>query len=175
MTEIYVVRHGIAVPAEGGMSDAFRPLTGKGRRRFRRTARRFARIGRPLDLILTSPLVRAVQTAEILVGAVKDAEVAVLEKLDPRSPVERLLEAVSHRAAGFRSVALVGHEPQLSHLIGVLAAIPIDEVQLRKGAIVRLDVADALAPASAELRWTLNPMSKEVEKPRRGGSHHGSA
>ena len=87
MMEIYVVRHGIAVPSEAGIPDRFRPLTSKGRRRFRRTARRFARLGRELDLILTSPLVRAVQTAEILVGAVKNAEVAVLEELDPKSGV----------------------------------------------------------------------------------------
>src|SRR5437667_6035385 len=86
MMEIYVVRHGIAVPSEAGIPDRFRPLTSKGRRRFRRTARRFARLGE-LDLILTSPLVRAVQTAEILVAAVKDAEVAVLEELDPKSGV----------------------------------------------------------------------------------------
>ena len=50
MMEIYVVRHGIAVPSEAGIPDRFRPLTSKGRRRFRRTARRFARLGRELDL-----------------------------------------------------------------------------------------------------------------------------
>jgi phosphohistidine phosphatase len=175
MMEIYVVRHGIAVPSEAKIPDRFRPLTSKGRRRFRRTARRFARLVRELDLILTSPLVRAVQTAEILVAAVKDAEVAVLEELDPKSGVEPLLEAVAHRA-DFRSVALVGHEPQLSGLVAVLASIPGNEIELRKGAIVRLDVAEALGPGSAELRWTLNPMSKEVEKGGRGlGPHRGSA
>jgi phosphohistidine phosphatase len=163
MMEIYVVRHGIAVPSEAGSSDRFRPLTSKGRRRFRRSARRFARLGGKLDLILTSPLVRAVQTAEILVAAVKDAEVAVLEELDPGSGVQALLEAVARRA-DFRSVALVGHEPQLSGLIAVLTATPGNEIEVRKGAIVRLDVAEALAPGSAELRWTLNPMSKEVVK-----------
>ena len=171
MMEIYVVRHGIAVPSEAGIPDRFRPLTSKGRRRFRRTARRFARLGSELDLILTSPLVRAVQTAEILVAAVKDAEVAVLEELDPKSGIEPLLEAVARRAE-FRSVALVGHEPQLSGLVALLTAIPGNEIEMRKGAIVRLDVAEALGPGSAELRWTLNPMSKEVEKGGRGlGSH----
>jgi phosphohistidine phosphatase len=172
MTEIYVVRHGIAVPSEGEIPDALRPLTSKGRRRFRRTARTFARLGRKLDLILTSPLVRAVQTAEILVGAVKDVEVAVLEELDPKSGIERLLDAVARRANDLRAVALVGHEPQLSGLVAVLAGLRANEVQLSKGAIVRLDLADALAPGSADLRWTLNPMSKEVEKTR---SHRGSA
>jgi len=164
MMEIYVVRHGIAVSGEEKGPDAFRPLTSKGRRRFRRTARTFARLGRKLDLVLTSPLVRAVQTAEILVGAVKDAEVAVLEELDGRSGIERLIEAVAHRADDLRSIALVGHQPQLSRLVAVLTTIPDDQVQMSKGAIIRLDVEDALAPASAKLRWTLNPMSKEVEK-----------
>jgi phosphohistidine phosphatase len=66
MIELYFVRHGIAVERIPGVPDSFRELTGKGRRRFRKTARAFAQLGRSLDLILTSPLVRAVQTAEIL-------------------------------------------------------------------------------------------------------------
>ena len=73
MIRIYLVRHGIAVdPAEmGSLDDEARPLTGKGRKRFRRLARAFRDLGEPLDFIFTSPLVRAVQTAEILCGALR--------------------------------------------------------------------------------------------------------
>ena len=83
MIRIYLVRHGIAVDHEdrGNLDDDDRPLTGKGRRRFRRTARAFARLGEPLDFIFTSPLARAVQTAEILAGALKQDEVGVLAEL----------------------------------------------------------------------------------------------
>src|SRR3981189_1223644 len=91
--EIYLVRHGIAVDGESDGPDAFRPLTGKGRRRFHKTARAFARLGRKLDLILTSPLVRAVQTAEILAGETEPEEVAVLAELEPKFDVEAARKA----------------------------------------------------------------------------------
>ena len=67
--QLYLVRHGIAVDGGEAMPDGSRGLTDKGRRRFHRTARAFGKLGHKLDLILTSPLVRAVQTAEILAGA----------------------------------------------------------------------------------------------------------
>src|SRR5690242_10458524 len=130
MIELYVVRHGIAVGRESPVEDSFRPLTAKGRRRFRKTAKAFARIARKLDLILTSPLVRAVQTAEILAGEAKHGEVAILEELDPKVPVETLVEAIALRANGAKAVALVGHEPQLSELVSVLAGVAQDELDL---------------------------------------------
>ena len=164
MTEIYVVRHGIAVAREENAPDEFRPLTEKGRRRFRKTARAFARLGRKLDAILTSPLVRAVQTAEILAGEIKHGEVAVLEQLDPKFGVGSLLEALAARADGAKAVAVVGHEPQLSALVAALAGVPAEELDLKKGGIVRLDIGDLSQPGSAEARWSLKPRSKTVDK-----------
>jgi phosphohistidine phosphatase len=164
MIEVYVVRHGIAVGRESPVPDSFRPLTSKGRRRFRKTAKAFGRIARKLDLILTSPLVRAVQTAEILAGAAKHGEVAVLEELDPGVPVEALVEAIAMRTNDAKAVALVGHEPQLSQLIGALAGVGPEELDLKKGAIVRLDMDDPSETGTADPRWTLNPKSKSVDK-----------
>jgi phosphohistidine phosphatase len=164
MTEIYVVRHGIAVAREENAPDEFRPLTEKGRRRFRKTARAFARLGRKLDAILTSPLVRAVQTAEILAGEIKHGEVAVLGQLDPKFGVGSLLEALGARADGAKAVAVVGHEPQLSALVAALAGVPAQELDLKKGGIVRLDIGDLSQPGSAEARWSLKPRSKTVDK-----------
>lgn len=163
--DIYLVRHGIAVGREDGVPDGFRPLTGKGRRRFRKTARAFARLGRrKLDLILTSPLVRAVQTAEILAQETKHGEVGVLQELDPEFSVGSLLEALAKRADGLKSVVLVGHEPQLSSVLAVLAGVPADSLDLKKGAIVHLDGTDLSQPGSAGAYWSLKPRSKKVEK-----------
>src|SRR5712691_7627004 len=93
MIRIYLVRHGIAVdPSEKGtLDDDSRPLTAKGRRRFRRLARAFAQLGEIPDFTFTSPLVRAVQTAEILAGALRVAEVGILDELRPEAGVGRLL------------------------------------------------------------------------------------
>ncbi|HYZ89183.1 MAG TPA: phosphohistidine phosphatase SixA, partial [Myxococcales bacterium] len=162
--EIFLVRHGVAVDRDGDIPDAFRSLTSKGRRRFRKTARSLARLGCKLDLILTSPLVRAVQTAEILASETKHGEVAVLEELDPKYAAADLLKAVTKRAEGVRSVALVGHEPQLSAVLAALAAVDADRLDVKKGAIVRLDAQNPSERGSAGAFWSLKPKSKTVKK-----------
>src|SRR5207248_11499089 len=101
-----------------------RPLTEKGRRRFQRTARAFGRLERNLDLILTSPLVRAVQTAEILAGETEHGEVAVLAELDPKFGVDAARAATANRAGEAEAVAIVGHEPQLSSVVAALSGVP---------------------------------------------------
>jgi len=157
--ELYVVRHGIAEDGGEGMSDASRALTGKGRRRFQKTARAFGKRGNRLDLILTSPLVRAVQTAEILAGAADPEEVAVLEELDPRFDVESLRTAVAKRAGKAGSVAIVGHEPQLSSLLAALSGVSQSDLDLKKGSIVRIDMDAMTDGNSVDPRWWLKPRS----------------
>jgi phosphohistidine phosphatase len=157
--ELYVVRHGIAETGGEGMSDASRALTGKGRRRFQKTARAFGKRGNRLDLVLTSPLVRAVQTAEILAGAADPEEVAVLEELDPRFDVESLRTAVAKRAGKAEAVAIVGHEPQLSSLLAALSGVSQSDLDLKKGSIVRIDVDAMTDGNSVDPRWWLKPRS----------------
>ena len=161
--EVFLVRHGVAI-ARDGVSDAFRPLTAKGRRRFRKTARAFARLGCEVDLILTSPLVRAVQTAEILAGEVPHGDVDVLEQLDPRFDAGELLRTLRKRANGSGSVALVGHEPQISSVLGALAGVDAETLDVKKGAIVRLEVREPTRRGSATAVWSLKPKSKTVKK-----------
>ena len=157
MVELYVVRHGIAVEEGLDGRDASRPLSSKGRRRFQKAAKAFGRLGRKLDLVLTSPLVRAVQTAEILAGATRHGEVAVLEELDPAVEAAELLEALAKRVGKSKTVALVGHEPQLSSVLAALSGVSQESFDLKKGAIVRLDVAALPRPDFVEPRWWLKP------------------
>jgi len=155
--QLYVVRHGIAVEGDEGIPDEWRPLTDKGRRRFQKMARSFAKRGRRLDLILTSPLVRAVQTAEILAGATDHGEVAILAELDPKFDVEAVRKALAARAEKAEAVAIVGHEPQLSSLLAALSKVSPADLDLEKGAIVRVDVSTLTDGASADPRWWLKP------------------
>jgi phosphohistidine phosphatase len=157
--QVYIVRHGIAEDGEAGMPDGSRALTDKGRRRFRKTARAFARLGHELDLILTSPLVRAVQTAEILAGAVEHRAVAVLEELDPKFEVAALRTAAAKRARKATAIALVGHEPQLSGAIAAFCGVDAADLDLKKGAIVRLDLKKLDDKGPADGRWWLKPRS----------------
>ncbi|HYS10806.1 MAG TPA: phosphohistidine phosphatase SixA [Myxococcales bacterium] len=157
--EIYLVRHGIAEDGGEGTRDGSRALTDKGRRRFRKAARAFGRLGRKLDLILTSPLVRAVQTAEILAGETRYGTVAVLEELDPKFDAEAVREAVAKRAEKNKTVALVGHEPQLSLVLAGLSGVPQADLDFKKGAIVRIDVESVAGGKPADARWWLKPRS----------------
>ena len=169
MIRIYLVRHGIALDHEdrGTLADDDRPLTSKGRLRFRRSARAFARLGEPPDFIFVSPLARAVQTAEILAAALKADEVGVLEELRPEGPIGRLLAEVGRRVKDNQSVALVGHDPQMSQLVAALGDVPraeVPRIDFRKGAIVRIDVGELPGARPAQPRWWLKPRSRQLAK-----------
>ena len=155
--QLYVVRHGIAVDSGEGTPEEWRALTDKGRRRFQKTARAFGKLGRKLDLILTSPQIRAVQTAEILAGETEHGEVAILPELDPRFDVAAVRGAIAMRAGEAEAVAVVGHDTQLSSVLAALSGVPREEIDLENGAIVRIDVSTLTDGASAEPRWWLKP------------------
>src|SRR4051812_19864292 len=101
--ELYIVRHAAAEDVPAGTPDAYRPLTTKGREKFRKTARKVAVKVRSIDLIFTSPLVRAVQTAEILAGELAHDAVRVLPALAGH-PAQEVLDAVERLRVGHGSV-----------------------------------------------------------------------
>jgi len=155
MIRVFLVRHGIAADAAPGQPDESRPLTAKGRRRFRRTARAFARLG-----------VRAVQTAEILARALRQDEVGVLEELRSEVPPAKLFGALSQQIEDGEGVALVGHDPQMTKLVAALAQLDgndADRIAFAKGGIVRIDV-DAFPPAKNKPRWHLEPRAESAEE-----------
>jgi phosphohistidine phosphatase len=156
---IFLVRHGIAGdPDEWKGPDDSRPLNAKGRRRFRETARTFAKLGDRVELLCTSPLVRAVQTAEILADVLELDEISVLEELRPDVPVQQLLDRVAQLVE--KRIALVGHDPQLSGVAGALGGVEPARIDFPKGAIVRFDAEDAAA-REAQPRWWLEPGEKK--------------
>jgi phosphohistidine phosphatase len=167
MIRIYLVRHGIAVDhaERGDLPDESRPLTDKGRRRFQRLARAFARLGEPIDQLFTSPLPRAVQTAEILAGALKQSGVGILESLRPMTPPETLLlELPSKARKDAMAIGLVGHDPQMTLLASLLGGAPKDvAIDFKKGAIVRIDVTDLSGKPGTPQYW-LKPKSRVLAK-----------
>lgn len=120
--DIIVIRHGIALDADEartmGLSDAERPLTPTGMQRTRAAAAglRATLDGLGIDHIITSPLVRAVQTAEILAGYLDDPTLEEADALAP--PVDmQALDAFLHTHFGDRRLLLVGHEPDLANWV----------------------------------------------------------
>jgi phosphohistidine phosphatase len=152
---VYFLRHGLAgVREEWQGDDAGRPLTKKGRKNMRTQARTLAQLELPLDVILTSPLTRACQTADIVANELK--MVALLkqdERLAPgfgRDGLELLL--ADYPAA--KTIMLVGHEPDFSLTISALTGG--GKVILKKGGLARVDIT-ATAPLQGDLVWLLPP------------------
>jgi phosphohistidine phosphatase len=136
--ELFVIRHGDAVDADHpNLRDEDRYLTPLGRDVTRRVARDCRGMG--IGLFLTSPLVRSVQTAEICcLEQEGDPQVEILTSLSPGQMMSRLLEDVN-RFSHEEKVAIVGHEPTLGHLVGVLLGRA--PVPMKKSAVclLRLD------------------------------------
>ncbi|NOT46078.1 MAG: phosphohistidine phosphatase SixA [Acidobacteria bacterium] len=154
---LYLVRHAIA--EERGSAwpdDTLRPLTTRGTRRFVAGARGLSWLGVRLDQILTSPLVRTRQTADVL-ARVNEGHPLIepVPALAPEHEADATLRALAAVARG-AAVAVVGHEPGLgelaAHLIG--ARRPLE---FRKGGICRIDVGDLSGRQAGRLVWALTP------------------
>ena len=113
--ELYLIRHGIAADRRAYANDQDRPLTKKGHQKTQQVAQQLHEMGMQFDQILTSPLVRAQQTAEILQAVGLSSQ---LEEFTPLAPGGPLGEWVSwwsqwSYSAQRNSLALVGHQPDL--------------------------------------------------------------
>jgi phosphohistidine phosphatase len=152
---LYLVRHGRAEPPRPGTRDEDRSLTDRGRREVREAMAR-ARSAAPAR-ILTSPLLRARQTAEIAAEALRCPEPPVpTAALTPDSSPERVwAELAGHRAAG--EIMLVGHQPLLGNLYAFLLAAPALAVAVEPGSIGRIELDGVDGQPSAALHWLLPP------------------
>ena len=152
--KLLILRHAIAVPAgTSGIADEDRPLTARGRRRFKKAARGLAEILPTPDLLLVSPLLRARQTAEIAGKAW--GLTATPEPLLAGGSPEALLAAVgthSKRAV----VALVGHEPDLSRLLAHVTGGLGERLPFKKGGAALVDLDDD-ASERGRMIWFMPP------------------
>ena len=147
--KLYLVRHGLAEERSPLVADEERPLTGKGKRRTREAFRGLARIARP-ERILSSPLVRAVETAEILARALGHDGFREEGSLAPGGDPHALLARLARE--GGESVALVGHEPDLSELAFLLAG----RIELKKAGVALIEGEPR--PGEGRLAWLLPPL-----------------
>ncbi len=157
---LYVIRHAIAVD-EGTTEyeqDSQRPLTDKGKKKMRQIAKGLHALGVKFDLILSSPYVRATETAEILADVFKMKQnVELSDNLIPMGDPDLLIAEINEKFS-VDSIALVGHEPELTHLIGLLisenAAM---DMTLKKGGVCSLSTDDLHHTRKATLEWLLTP------------------
>jgi phosphohistidine phosphatase len=152
---LFFLRHGLADRDQfEGPDDAMRPLVAEGRRRMRVTAEFLARLDLRIDLILTSPLVRAVQTAEIVAARLGlDEAMHVDDRLGPGCDLAALAAILAGLPDDHRRLLLVGHEPSFSTLVAELTGCA---VPLKKGALARVDLQPGRDPRGL-LVWLLQP------------------
>jgi phosphohistidine phosphatase len=156
--EIYLVRHGIAIDRADPScpADPARPLTPKGEARTRSVARGIGKLGIRPQVMMTSPLLRAVQTAEIFCE-VLDCTVSRLRRTDSLLPESRPAALFGDLAKlRVKTVMCFGHAPNLDSVIAWASGRGQSFTQLKKSGVALLEM-ESFDPPKALLRWLYNP------------------
>lgn len=153
--EIYLLRHGIAEDHSATGRDSDRRLTDEGRAKLRRVLERAHQAGVLPSLILSSPLRRALETAEIAARELGyDGKLVRTSALTPESSPQQVWDALrEHRDES--AILLAGHEPLFSATVAYLLGSTHAMVHFRKGALVRIDVSSTGSAPAGVLEWML--------------------
>ncbi len=158
--KLYILRHGDAVEhGDPRYKEDERPLTPKGIQRTKQLAHALRQMKISFDAVLSSPLARARQTAEIVNRGLKlEQKIDFTENLAPSGSMAKLVTEISVIRPTPESVLLSGHEPYLSGFLSLLCVGgPNLSVKLKKGALCRLEVDELHCGKCAELEWLLQP------------------
>jgi phosphohistidine phosphatase len=158
--QLYLIRHAIAAGASAAsvVMDSERALTEVGAKKMRKQALALKRMGVEFDVVLTSPLVRAHQTAEIVCEVLGCPDrITRCDALAPGCEAGALVRVLRDYELGTR-IAAVGHNPDFEKLASALIGRGLEGgIQFKKGAICRIDVHQLTPQLSGELVWHLTP------------------
>ncbi|MBN8582084.1 MAG: phosphohistidine phosphatase SixA [Anaerolineae bacterium] len=154
---LYLIRHAIAEEETSSGEDSQRELTDKGAKKMRLIAKGLRTLGVDFDLIVSSPYIRAVQTAEILSEVFKKKKFVLSDHLMPMGDIDLLIAEINEKYS-VNSLAIVGHEPYLSTFVSLLTTggAPI-EMTFKKGGVCHLSTDDMHHTRKATLEWLLTP------------------
>lgn len=157
--DVYLIRHGIAADPADYQQDRDRPLVAKGRKKTAAVAQRLREIGLHFDEMLTSPLVRAQQTAEILLERGLTSQLTVTESLSPDGEFQDWLDWLkTWQSPEHRTVALVGHQPDLGQWAERLIwGDAQQKLVLKKAGIIGVTVPDNIDPVGNSVLFWLTP------------------
>ena len=155
---IYILRHAIAVQrGAAGYPNDDRPLTDDGKEKMRKEARGIATLIDKVDVILTSPLIRAQDTATIAAEALgADHKVEVCKELLPGSSAKKLLLYLA-KYKNLDHIMIVGHEPDLGFLASALLGSEHSIVEFKKGAMCCIEISSLPPREAGTLHWHLQP------------------
>ena len=152
---LFLLRHGIAETTSKSLRDFDRALTAEGRAELEQIARGLHRLKVRPDPILTSPLVRARQTAEA-VAPVLGGTLEIVEDLSAGAAFEDF-QRLLRRYRGAQALMLVGHEPDFSQAAAALVGAAPGALVLKKAGLIRVDLDGAPELGRGRLRWLLTP------------------
>ena len=154
--DLFIIRHAWAAQRDDTAypDDSLRPLTEEGRQRFARMVAALVPRGLTPQLIITSPMLRCVQTAEVLAQALGEKTKVVQRKeLLPGGDPKHLLAWTEGHAAGLDQVAWVGHAPDVGYLTAALIGLDNGWLDLKKGAIAATGFPGSPELGRGELLW----------------------
>jgi phosphohistidine phosphatase len=159
--QIYLLRHGIADDPQPGHPDSERALTGEGKDKLRRVLKRARAAGVAPTAILSSPYRRALETAEIAVEVLDfkhkvERTAALVPEASPHDTWEEIRARKNEEA-----ILLASHEPLMSTLASFLLNSPALHVDMKKAALLRIDVERAGPQPQGLLKWMLTPALAE--------------
>jgi len=156
--EVYILRHAIAVPrGTPGFPNDDRPLTDEGVRKMIKNASGIAKVVAGFDVILTSPLRRAHDTAKIAAEAVDCMnKIKVSPELLPERSIQGIYAALA-KVKNRKRVLLVGHEPTLSEFASAAIGSTTSPIEFKKGALCRIDLDGVPPKLPGRLVWYLTP------------------
>ncbi len=157
---LYIVRHAYA--GEHGdpryPNDEVRPLTDKGRKRFRQAVKKLAKRGFAPAIVATSPLVRCRQTADVIAERLDlVGRIVELDDLRPGSQLESLVRWTNDH--NMDQMAWVGHAPDVQILAGALLGAREEALAFTKGAVAAINFEGFVTPGQGTLAWLATPKS----------------
>lgn len=158
MVRLYLVRHAIAFERDSDKwpDDAKRPLTHKGIARMREVVDGLLELNVEIDLVVTSPLVRAKQTADVILAGLPDPpELVISDAMSPTGSPSAVAEALAHHTK-VKSIALVGHEPSLGELGAWLLGAK-NPLAFKKGGVACIDMPTLPLVGPGQLVWLATP------------------
>jgi phosphohistidine phosphatase len=153
--DLYIVRHAWAADRDDARwpDDGMRPLTPEGKERFARVAKKLVAAGMTPGVIAASPLVRCVETAELLAAALEGPKIVKLDELQPDSDLQGLLRWTARQAAKHGQIAWVGHAPDVNRFVAALIGDGGSLIHFAKGAVAAIRFDGEPTPGSGELQW----------------------
>jgi phosphohistidine phosphatase len=153
---LYLIRHGDAEKLSLSKTDFDRELTSKGRELTKKSAEALKNIIKSLDVIASSPLIRAVQTAEIVAGVFNNSKKIVTDKrITAGSSPEDLIDFI--RSINVENIAVIGHEPDMSNYVSALTSSSGMYLEFKKGTVAKINFEGKVRLANGTLEFLIPP------------------